>query len=174
MAKKYIVRLSLAERAALQSLVSTGKAAAYQRLHAQILLQSDIGEGGPGWKDAQISEALGVTVRTVENVRERLVEKGLDAAIHRAKPSGVKPRRLDGEQEAHLIALTCGAQPAGRSRWTLRLLADQMVALEYVESVSHETIRQTLKKTKLSLGKRKNGVSLQQQTPPLFVPWKKL
>ncbi|MGK5094268.1 helix-turn-helix domain-containing protein [Deltaproteobacteria bacterium TL4] len=91
MAKKYRVRLSLAERAELQSLVSTGKASAHKRLHAQILLQSDIGEGGPGWKDEQISQAVGVTIRTVENVRARLVEQGLEATINRAKPSGVKP-----------------------------------------------------------------------------------
>ena len=146
MAKKYIVLLSLEERGELGTLVRTGKAAAHKRSHAQILLQADMSEGGSGWTDEQISQGLGVSVRTVEHVRQRLVEKGLESALNRAKPSGVKPRRLDGEREAHLVALACGAAPEGRSRWTLRLLADQMVALEQVESVSHETIRQTLKK----------------------------
>lgn len=178
MAKKYIVRLSSEERSALNSLVKTGKAAAYKRLHAQILLQSDVGEGGPGWKDVQMSEALGVTVRTVETVRQRLVEQGLEAALNRAKPIGVKPRRLDGEQEAHLVALACSEPPAGNLRWTLRLLADHMVELDYVERVSHETIRQTLKKTKLNPGKRKNGlgaprVSRRKPTRNSSVAWKR-
>ena len=97
--------------------------------------------------DSKISEAFGVSTRTVERVRVRLVQQGLESALNRAEPSRVKSRTIDGDNETHLIALTCGEAPEGRSRWTLRLLGQQMVELGYVESVSHETIRQTLKKT---------------------------
>ena len=147
MIKKYIVRLTKDERDYLESLIYTGKTAAHKRLHAEILLKADSSEGGPKWLDSEISEAFGVSTRTVERVRERLVQHGLDAALNRAEPSRVRSRALDGENEAHLIALSCGEPPEGRSRWTLRLLGQHMVELGYVESVSHETIRQTLKKT---------------------------
>lgn len=147
MAKKYIVRLTEAERTYLESLIDTGKVAAYKRLHAEILLKADMSELGEKWRDSQISEAFGVSTRTVERVRERLVQQGLESALNRAEPSRVKSRTIDGENEAHLIALSCGEPPEGRSRWTLRLPGQQMVELGYVESVSHETIRQTLKKT---------------------------
>lgn len=147
MAKKYIVRLTDDERTYLESLIHTGKVAAHKRLHAEILLKADISELGGKWLDNEISEAFGVSTRTVERVRERLVQKGLESALNRATPSRVKSRAIDGENEAHLIALSCGEPPEGRSRWTLRLLGQQMVELGYVESVSHETIRQTLKKT---------------------------
>ena len=146
MAKKYIVRLSSEERAELSSLVNKGKAAAYKRLHAQILLKSDISESGPGWSDLKITDSFDVSISTVERLRKRLVEKGLEAALNRAKQERVRSRRLDGEQEAHLIAMTCGDPPDGYGRWTLRLLADQMVELEYTDTVSHETVRQLLKK----------------------------
>lgn len=162
MAKKYIVRLSSDERVELEELVKKGKGAAYKRLRAQILLKADISEGAPGWTDTRIKEAFNVTVQMVEKTRKRLVEQGLEAAINRAKSNRVKSRKLDGEQEAHLVALTCSEAPEGQARWSLRLLADKMVELEYVDQVSHETIRQTLKKTKLSLGKKKNGVFLQR------------
>ena len=147
MAKKYIVRLTEDERTYLESLIYTGKVAAHKRLHAEILLKADISELGEKWLDSKISEAFGVSTRTVERVRERLVQQGLESALNRATPIRVKGRTIDGENEAHLIALTCGEAPEGRSRWTLRLLGQQMVELGYVESVSHETIRQTLKKT---------------------------
>jgi len=146
-AKKYIVRLTEDERTYLESLIHTGKVAAHKRLHAEILLKADSSELGGKWLDTQISEAFGVSTRTVERVRERLVQQGLESALNRAEPSRVKSRTIDGENEAHLIALTCGEPPEGRSRWTLRLLGQHMVELGYVESVSHETIRQTLKKT---------------------------
>jgi transposase len=146
-AKKYFVRLTKDERSYLESLIYTGKVAAHKRLHAEILLKADISELGEKWLDRQISEAFGVSTRTVERVRERLVEQGLESALNRAEPSRVKSRAIDGENEAHLIALTCGDAPEGHSRWTLRLLGQQMVELGYVESISHETIRQTLKKT---------------------------
>jgi transposase len=145
--KKYIVRLTEDERTYLESLIHTGKVAAHKRLHAEILLKADISELGDKWLDRQISEAFGVSTRTVERVRERLVQEGLESALNRAKAIRVKSRTIDGENEAHLIALNCGDAPEGRSRWTLRLLGQQMVELGYVESVSHETIRQTLKKT---------------------------
>lgn len=147
MAKKYIVRLTEDERSYLESLIYTGKVAAHKRLHAEILLKADISELGEKWLDSKISEAFGVSTRTVERVRERLVQQGLESALNRATPIRVKGRTIDGDNEAHLIALACGEAPEGRSRWTLRLLGQQMVELGYVESVSHETIRQTLKKT---------------------------
>jgi transposase len=147
MKKKYIVRLTETERNELTNLVHKGKVAAQKRLHAQVLLKADVSEHGEKWRDKQISEAFGISRRTVERIRERLVEQGLEAALNRTKPCRVKSKRLDGEKEAHLIALTCGEAPDGRSRWTLRLLASKMVELEHVESISYETIRQTLKKT---------------------------
>ena len=147
MAKKYIVRLTEAERRDLEGLIHKGKVAAHKRLHAEILLKADISEWGEKWLDIQISEAFGISTRTDERVRERLVQEGLEAALNRAKPIRVKSRIIDGEKEAHLLALACCDAPDGRSRWTLRLLGQHMVELGYVESVSHETIRQTLKKT---------------------------
>jgi len=145
MAKKYVVRLSCEEHDKLQELVKKGRAAAYKRMHAQILLKADVNNEDSGWTDQQISEAFGVTTRTVERVRERLCTQGLDAAIDRAKGSG-KRRKLDGSQEAHLIALVCSEPPEGRNRWTLRLLADRYVQLGHVEELSYETVRQLLKK----------------------------
>ena len=154
MSQKYIVRLTRDERRELTDLVSKGKAAAYKRQHAQILLKADISKLGPSWTDDKISKAFDVSIRTVERVRKRLVEEGLEAALNRAKQKRVRNRRLDGDQEAHLIALTCSEPPEGKARWTMRLLADRMVELEYTESVSHETIRQVLKKTQLSPGRK--------------------
>ncbi len=148
MPNKYIVRLTTSERMELQQRVNTGKAAAYKRRHAQILLKADVSEQGDGWNDAQISEAFDISIRTVERTRQRLVEQGLDAALNRARQTRARRRRLDGEQEAYLIALSCSEPPNGRARWTFQLLADKMVELKYVETVSDETIRQVLKKTK--------------------------
>lgn len=146
MAKKYMVRLTADERTYLQGLIHKGKVAAYKRLHAEILLKADISESGEKWQDSRISEAFGVSTLTIERVRQRLVQEGLEAALNRAQPSRVRNRVIDGENEAHLIALVCGDAPAGRSRWSLRLLGQRMVELGYVESVAHETVRQTLKK----------------------------
>lgn len=146
-AKKYLVELSVEEHAELNTLINRGKAAAYKRKHAEILLKADQGEQGPGWPDRQIAEAFDVGLRTVERVRQRLVEQGLPAAVERAKQVRRKAPKLDGEQEAHLIALVCREQPPeGHARWTLRLLAREMVALEYVDELSHETVRRVLKK----------------------------
>jgi hypothetical protein len=144
--KKYIVRLTEDERLHLENLIHTGKVAASKRLHAQILLKADIGDLGDKWQDKQISEAFGITIRTVERIRERLFKEGLESALNRATSARVRERKIDGENEAHLVALMCGDAPDGRSRWTLRLLGQSMVELGYVENISHETIRQALKK----------------------------
>lgn len=146
MEKKYIVRLTEDERLHLENLIHTGKVAASKRLHAQILLKADIGDLGDKWQDKQISEAFGITIRTVERIRERLFKEGLESALNRATSARVRERKIDGENEAHLVALMCGDAPDGRSRWTLRLLGQSMVELGYVENISHETIRQALKK----------------------------
>ena len=146
--KKYVVRLTSEERAQLQRLVSVGKAAARKILHARILLQADQGPDGPAWKDEQIAEALSAHRRTIANVRQRLVEQGLEAALNRKKQERPSRRpKLDGRAEARLIALRCGEPPEGRMRWTLQLLADKLVELNVVESVSYETVRRVLKKT---------------------------
>lgn len=146
MEKKYIVRLTENERLHLESLIYTGKVAASKRLHAEILLKADISDLGDKWQDKQISEAFGITIRTVERIRERLVKEGLESALNRATSARVRERKINGENEAHLVALMCGDAPDGRSRWTLRLLGQSMVELGYVENISHETIRQALKK----------------------------
>jgi transposase len=152
MKKKYVVTLTQEERGELQAMISRGKCAARKLTHARILLKADAGEWGPGWSDAAIAEGLDVGRATVERVRTEFVEEGLEAALERKKPRREYRRKLDGDGEAHLIALACGQAPEGRSRWTLRLLADRMVALEYVDGVSYETVRQVLKKTNSSLG----------------------
>jgi hypothetical protein len=146
--KKYKVTLTVEERNSLQALIAAGKAAAKKLLQARILLKADTAPGGPAWTDARIAEALEINVTTIERLRERFVEQGFDAALGRKRqdrPS--RPRTLDGKAEARLIALTCSAPPQGRARWTLRLLADQLVELEIVDTVSTETVRRTLKKT---------------------------
>jgi transposase len=115
---------------------------------ARILLKADVGRGGPGWSDERISEALEVTVQTVERVRKQLVEEGFEAVLQRREyRQKVSRKKIDGDVEAHLIALSCSKAPAGYSRWSLRLLADRLVELGYVDSISHEAVRRTLKKT---------------------------
>jgi len=146
LAKKYIVRLTEGERTYLDGLIHKGKVAAHKRLHAEILLKADITELGEKWQDKEISETFGISTRTVERVRERLVREGLESALNRAEPIRSRKRKIDGENEAHLVALMCGDAPEGRGRWTLRLLGQRMVELGYVESIAHETVRQTLKK----------------------------
>lgn len=146
-AKKAVVILSEAERARLQTLIGRGTAPARMLTHARILLKANQGEAGPGWTDAAIATAVEVDPATVARVRRQCVAEGVDAALVAKAPEREYVRKLDGEQEAHLIALTCSEPPEGQKRWTLRLLAKQVVALEYVETVSHETVRQVLKKT---------------------------
>lgn len=152
MPKKYRVTLTPEERAELTARVEKGKAAARTLTHARILLLADQSEGGPARTDTAIMEALAVSLSTVTRVRQAFVEVSLAAALQRRPSSQPRSRKLDGEQEAHLIALLCGPAPAGRARWTLRLLAERMVRLEYVDAISHETVRQVLKKTNSSLG----------------------
>jgi transposase len=149
---KYIVRLSAEERAHLEELIRTGKRAASVLTHARILLKADVGAGGPGWGDGRIAEAVACGASTVYRVRQALVEQGLAAALFRKQPTGRQYRKLDGAQEARLIALACGAPPEGRCGWTLRLLADRLVELEVVESISPECVRMTLKKTSSNRG----------------------
>jgi transposase len=152
MKKKYIVTLTEEERGMLRQMLSRGKAAARKLMHARILLKADASPRAPCWSDDAIAEGLDVGRATVERVRKQFVEEGLDAALVRRKSRRQYHRVLDGDGEAHLIALACQQPPEGRSRWTLRLLAERMVALEYVERVSYQTVRRTLKKTSLSLG----------------------
>jgi transposase len=148
--KKYIVRLTPDERDQLLPMVRGGKAAARALLHARILLKADQDQEAAAWSDEAISEALDVHATTVARVRQRFVEQGLDAALRPQPTTRQYERKLDGAAEAHLIALACGPAPEGRAQWTLRLLADKLVELEHVGSVSHETVRRTLKKTSCS------------------------
>jgi transposase len=145
--KKYIVALEREERKELESITTKGKAPAYRINHARILLKADINHEKGGLRDKEISEALDISVSTIERVRQRFVEESVESAISRRKPLKARPRLLDGEKEANLIAIACTEAPEGRGAWTLRLLADKMVELGHVESISHETVRQTLKKT---------------------------
>lgn len=146
--KKYRVKLNAQQREQFERVVSSGKAPARKIMHAQILLKADEGEQGPGWSDEQIREALEVSVPTIERVRRRLVEQGVEEALNRRpQPARPEKRKLTGEVEAHLIALTCGQKPEGEGRWSLRLLANKLVVRGEVEQVSYETVRRTLKKT---------------------------
>ena len=146
MAKRYRVTLTAEERDELDRMISRGKADARKLAHARVLLQADASEGGPNWADGRIAEAVRVGVRTIERVRQRFVEDGLEAALLPKPSSRVYARKLDGEQEAKLIALACSGPPEGKRRWTLRLLAERMVELEVVPDLSHETVRRTLEK----------------------------
>lgn len=152
MQKFYRVTLTAEERQELGALVSKGKAAARKLTRARVLLLADQAEGGPAKRDPEIVAALGCGRATVERVRRQFVEDGLEATLNPQPTTRIYERRLDGKAEAYLVAIACGAPPEGRARWTLRLLADQMVGLGYVESVCHEAVRQTLKKTSLSRG----------------------
>lgn len=152
MKKKYIVTLMDEERQRLQEMLSRGKAAARKLMHARIVLKADVSPGGPGWNDQAIAEAVEVGRATVERVRKEFVEEGLEVALERRRPRRVYARKLDGDGEAHLVALACQEPPEGRSHWTLQLLADRMVELKYVDTISYQTVRRTLKKTNLSLG----------------------
>lgn len=156
MVKKYIVALSEEERQSLEQFTTTGQHAAYQITHARILLKADRNQVGGSWSDVEIEAAIDVSVRTIERVRQRFVEEGLECAL-KQRPGAGRKRQMQGEQEAHLIALRCSKPPQGQARWTLRLLADQMVVLGYVESISHESVRQTLKKTNYNPGNRSVG-----------------
>ena len=151
--KKYLVTLTPEEREQLAGLLSAGKRSALTLARARILLKADQADGGPAWPDERIAEALDCGVRTVERVRQRFVERGLEEALGRKKqhrPS--RERKLDGRAEARLIALACSQPPDGRAAWTLQLLADKLVELRVVDSVCDETVRRVLKKTRSSRG----------------------
>jgi transposase len=151
MAKRYRVTLDVSERDELGRLLARGKADVRRLKHAQMLLKADESAGGPAWPDARIAEAVGCGTATVERVRRRFVEESLELALSPYRtPRREYRTKLDGEQEAKLIAAACSAPPEGRSRWTLRLLADRLVELKLVDSISHETVRQALKKTNSS------------------------
>ena len=158
MQKVYVVQLSIEEREQLQELVKKGNRKKGQRpsalklTRARILLKADQAEDSPAYTDAEIAEALNVSSKTVFNLRKKWVELGLEQALERRPQQNRRQPKLDGKAEAKLVACSCGPPPEGRSKWTLRLLADRAVELELVDSISHEAIRQTLKKTSSSLG----------------------
>lgn len=152
MQKFYRVTLTEEERRDLQALVSKGKAAARKLTRGRVLLLADQAEGGPAMGDAAIANVLRCGQATVERCRRQFVEEGLEEALNPKPTRRIYERRLDGKMEAHLVAIACGAPPEGRARWTLRLLADRLVGLGEIDSISHETVRQTLKKMSLSLG----------------------
>jgi len=152
MYQKYFVKLTSEERQYLEKLISSGVAPARKLQRARILLKSDCSAGGPNWTYEAICDAFDVNSMTVTNIRKAFTEGGLEKAINRKKPEREYPHSLDGNAEAHLIALACGAAPDGYERWSLRLLQDRFVKLEIVSSISHETIRTMLKKKKLNLG----------------------
>jgi hypothetical protein len=150
--KRHVVVLSEEERARLHTLIGRGVAPARVLTHARILLKANQGEAGPGWTDAAIAAALEVHPTTVARIRVQCVAAGLDAALHRKAPARQYRRTLDGEQEARLVALACSTPPQGYKRWTLRLLADRLVELQVVETISYETVRQALRQTGSSRG----------------------
>jgi transposase len=141
---KYVVRLTEVERQSLQALLSGTRVAANRALRARILLKADL--DGDAWSDTEIADTFEVGLSTIHRLRQRLVEEGLDAALSRRPISRKRAGKLDGAKEARLIAIACGPAPEGRARWTLKLLADKLVELEVVDSISTEAVRQTLKK----------------------------
>ncbi len=155
---KYSVKLKQEQRKVLDDLVKKGEAPARKILHAQILLKSDTGQWGPRWRDKQIQEAFGLGESVIKRVRKRYVDNGLEDALERRKqPKRPEKLKIDGEQEAHIIAVLCTEHPEGQERWTLRALTDRIVELEIVEQVSYETVRTVLKKINSNRGKRSNG-----------------
>ena len=171
MPKKYRVTLTAEEREELDRLLSRGKADVRCLKHAQMLLKADEADGGPGWSDARIADAFDAGVATIERLRQRFVEEGLQAAL-RSYRMGTRlyERKLDGAQEAHLIALACSAPPDERARWTLRLLAQRMVELAYVDTLSDETVRQTLKKERPATAPKKDVVHSRQALGRVRLP----
>lgn len=152
MNKKYIVRLTAEQRATLEQRTRTGTVAASIQRHARILLKADTADDGPAWDDASIAAALEVSVPTVERVRKRFVQAGLDGALARKPTTRRSQRKLDGVGEAQLVAITCSPPPEGADRWTLALLADKLVELKVVDAIARDTVRLTLKKTNSSRG----------------------
>jgi len=169
MAIRYAVDLTDTERTKLREIISKNKAKRSTIINAYILLKAD---RTCGWTHADMALAYEVSTKKVEQLKKRFVEEGFDAALSRKPVTNVHRRKITGEEEAHLIALYCSPAPEGHERWTLRMLADKMVELDIVEAVSHETIRRTLKKMNLNLGKRKNGVFHRSKMPLLSATWR--
>jgi len=167
MSPRYRVTLTQEERKELETLTKRGKTLARRVIHARALLLCDAGEYGPAWKVEDVTEALGITSRTIEHLKKRFVEEGLEAALER-KPRDKPPREIkfDGAFEARLITLACSDAPEGRTRWTVRLLADKAVELNIAESVSLMTVQRVLKKTNLSLISASTGKSPPKAVPP--------
>jgi len=165
MHKRYTVTLTETERTYLKQLIAAGTESARKLTHARILLKADQGPDGPGWVDKAIAEAVEVSQPTVSRVRKQYVQEGLEAALNRRPPTREYVRKLDGEQEAKLIALACSKPPKGEVRWTQRLLADKLVELEVVDAVSYQTVRRVLKKTISSRTSRSSGASRPNTTP---------
>lgn len=157
-ATKVVIRLTAEQRQALQELVRTGTHKAHARTRAQVLLKADA-DGPDAWPDERVAEALGVCRMTVARVRQQFAAEGLDATLHKKRAAGRQYRKLDGAQEARLIALTCSPPPAGQARWTMKLLADKLVELEVVEAIDPATVWRALKKTSSSRGSSSNGSS---------------
>jgi hypothetical protein len=171
MQKKYVVRLSESERNALGGLISKQRVSGQKVLRARVLLKADA--DGPCWRDVEIARAFDCRIKTVENIRERFVTEGFEIALNGKPKSRVRGKVLSGDQEAKIIALRLGPPPKGFANWTLRLLAEQAVALEIVESVSHETLRGTLKKT--TLRRKRSSIGRSPRRPMLSSPriWKR-
>ena len=170
MAIRYAVVLTDSERAALREIISKNKAKRSTIINAYVLLKAD---RSCGWTNEDIASAYEVSTKKVEQLKKRFVAEGFEAALYRKPVTNAHRRKITRDEEAHLIALYCSPTPEGHERWTLRMLADKMVELDIIASVSHETIRRTLKKINLNRGKRKNGVFRQSKMPPLSVKWKK-
>src|ERR671937_1167498 len=170
MAVRYAIDLTDTERAALREILAKNKVKRSTLINAYILLKAD---RSCGWTNADIAAAYDVSTKKVEQLKKRFVEEGFEAALYRKPVTNTHRRKITGDEEAHLIALCCSQAPEGHERWTLRMLADKMVELDIVDAVSHETIRRTLKKMNLNLGKRKTGVFHQNKMLPLSVKWKK-
>lgn len=171
--QKYRVELTIEERTELEDLLKKDHLGQEKRGRIQILLKADKGPAGGNWANKKITEAYDVSARKVERTKKQLVEEGLDTAVNRKPHLRTREKKIQGEQEAQLIAICCSEPPEGRSSWTLKLLADEMVRLEYIDSVSAETVRRTLKKMNSSLGKKKNGVSRKKKMLLLSAKWKR-
>lgn len=160
MQKKYIIRLSSQERQELMKITRTGKHAAYKLMHAKVILAADVGEDVSTQKtDKEVAISLGIGMRTVERIRQRCVEEGIESALNRKPCLQKKALKMSGEEEAHLVAICCSQPPEGRTRWTLKLLSNRLVELKIVDSISPATVGRALKKTNLNHGKKKNGAS---------------
>jgi transposase len=169
MAIRYVVNLTDTEHAALREIISKNKAKRSTIVNASILLKA---ERTCGWTNADIAAAYEVSTKKVEQLKKRFVEEGFEAALYRKPVTNAHRRKITGDEEAHLIALYCSQVPEDHERWTLRMLAEKMVELNIIDSVSHETIRRTLKKMNLNLGKRKNGVFHQSKMQHLSAKWR--